>query len=449
MKELTQLRAKVAEKRALWTQIQKEWGENGDRELAQVKCLGDELDEDAKIKAIKDLHTEIETLEAKIAELESLTQLEIVQEKKSKGVNAPAFHPTPAKKEGADTAEERTKAVGGIIRTMVLAKRQGMSPMAYAKEYMKDDNLVKALSSSTAADGGVLVQGQYASDVIELLRAESVVRSLQPLMVPMDSGTFTMPKHTAGAASTWIGENQNIAKTQPGFGEVKLTAKKLAALVPISNDLLRRSVYNADTIVRDDLVGELAVSSDAAFIRADGTGAAPKGLYYQALAAGRVAVNATVNLANVTTDLLGAIQRMLDANVKMRRAGWIFAPRTWTYLLALRDGNGNFAFKPEMDGGKLFGFPYKVTTNIPTNLATGGGSSNESEIYLVDFADVVIGETTGVMLDVSSEAAYHDGSNVVAAFSLDQSVIRAIIEVDLGMRHAESVQVLTEVDWGA
>jgi HK97 family phage major capsid protein len=446
MKELTQLRETLKQKRTLWKQAQAEWGEGEDRSLSGIKAFG-EIDEDAKIKAIKDLHAEIETLDAKVAELEELTQLEIVQEKQVKRVDAPAIHPSPAKKEGADTPEERTKAVGGIIRTMVLAKRQGMSPMSYAKEYMKDDNLIKALSSSTAADGGVLVQGQYASDVIELLRAESVVRSLQPLMVPMDSGTFTMPKHTAGSASTWIGENQNVAKTQPAFGEVKLTAKKLAALVPISNDLLRRSVFNADAIVRDDLVGELATSSDAAFIRADGTGAAPKGLYYQALAAGRVAVNATVNLANVTTDLLGAIQRMLDANVKMRRAGWIFAPRTWTYLLSLRDGNGNFAFKPEMDGGKLFGFPYKVTTNIPTNL--GSGTPNESEIYLADFADVVIGETTGVMLDVSSEAAYHDGSNVVAAFSLDQSVIRAIIEVDLGMRHAESVQVLTEVDWGA
>lgn len=444
MKELTQLRAKLAEKRALWKQVQEEWGSDESRSLANIKAFG-EADEDAKVKAIKDLHAEIEALDAKCTELESITQLEIVAEKKAKSVDAPAIHPNPAKKEGADTLDERTKAVGGIIRTMVLAKRHGMSPMGYAKEFMKDDNLVKALSSSIAGDGGVLVQGQYANDVIELLRAESVVRSLQPLMVPMDSGTFTMPKHTAGASSTWIGENQNVAKTQPGFGEVKLTAKKLGALVPISNDLLRRNVINADGIVRDDLVAELAISSDAAFIRADGTGAAPKGLLYQAQAANIVAMTATPDLAKVTSDLLKAIERLENSNVKLRRAGWIIAPRVKRYLMELRDGNGNFAFKDEMSGGKLFGYPFRSTTSVPTNL--GGGT--ESEVYFADFADVVIGETTGVMLDVSSEAAYHDGSNVVAAFSLDQSVIRAIIEVDLGMRHAESVTVIDEVTWGA
>jgi HK97 family phage major capsid protein len=123
------------------------------------------------------------------------------------------------------------------------------------------------------------------------------------------------------------------------------------------------------------------------------------------------------------------------------------SPRSEHYLMTVRDGNGNFAFRSEMLAGRLWGYPFGVTSQIPENLAVTG--SSESEIYLADFADVVIGEASTLVLDVSDTAAYHDGSNVVASFSLDQTVIRAIERHDFGMRHDASVAVLTDVDWGA
>ena len=135
-----------------------------------------------------------------------------------------------------------------------------------------------------------------------------------------------------------------------------------------------------------------------------------------------------------------------NANVRMIRPGWLFSPRTEHYLMTIRDGNGNFAFREDMLAGKLWGYPFGVTTQIPDNL---GGGSDESEIYLVDMADSVIAESTNLIIDVSSEAAYHDGGNVVSAFSLDQTVIRVIASHDFGMRHDASVAVLSAVKWGA
>jgi hypothetical protein len=51
-------------------------------------------------------------------------------------------------------------------------------------------------------------------------------------------------------------------------------------------------------------------------------------------------------------------------------------------------------------------------------------------------------------VDASSEAAYYDGSNVVSAFSRDETVIRLITEHDLGARRGESISVLYGVKWG-
>jgi HK97 family phage major capsid protein len=258
----------------------------------------------------------------------------------------------------------------------------------------------------------------------------------------MVSGTLSIPKHTAGSAGGWIGENQNVPATQPNFGQVRLTARKYAALVPVSNDLLRRASASVDTMVRDDLVADIATATDLAFIRGDGTNGQPKGL--KNWAGTTLTANATVNLSNVTDDLGQMIQTLMDSDVRMLRLGWIMEPRTWRYLVTARDSNGNFAFKPEMDRGTLFAFPFRVTTQIPRNL----GAGNDTELYLSDFADVVIGEATQVLIDASGETAYHDGSQVVAAFSLDQTVVRAIVEVDLAVRHAESVVVLNGVTWG-
>jgi HK97 family phage major capsid protein len=160
-----------------------------------------------------------------------------------------------------------------------------------------------------------------------------------------------------------------------------------------------------------------------------------------------ITVNATVNLANVTVDLGKLWLALRGANVRMANCGWLMAPRTENYLRNLRDGNGNKAF-PEMEGmttPRLQGYPVASTTQIPTNLAVTG--SNESEIYFVDFNDAIIAEVPGMIIDASGEAAYHDGSNVVAAFSLDQTVIRVIAQHDFGMRYDASVAVLSDVDW--
>ena len=129
----------------------------------------------------------------------------------------------------------------------------------------------------------------------------------------------------------------------------------------------------------------------------------------------------------------------------MTRAGWIMAPRTQMHLMNLRDGNGNYAF-PEVMSGRLRNKPIFLTTQIPINL--GGGT--ESEIYLVDAAQIVVGEHMGIEISMSTEAAYNDGTGTMrAAFSRDETVMRAILQHDINARHLAAIAILTGVTWGA
>lgn len=336
--------------------------------------------------------------------------------------------------------------VGRLIRALAAGKGDPQKAAAFAQKAWKDEAIVKALQTDEGEAGGYLVPEEYSSQLIEYLRPLAVVRRMNPVIIPMETGTMSMPAVTGGASAEYIGEGTNVPKSQPTFGQVKLTWKKLACLVPISNDLIRFSSPKADEVVRNDLVGAMAQREDAAFIRDDGTNDKPKGLLNWIATANKFEANKTVSLANVTIDLAKAIYCLRKNETKFLNCGWILSPGSELYLKTVRDSNGNFAFKGEMDQGRLFGFPFGVTTQVPDNLGDG---EDESEIYFVDFADAAIGESSRVEIEISSEAAYYDGSNVVSAFSLDQTVLRAIARHDFAMRRNTSGAVIQAVTWGS
>ena len=356
---------------------------------------------------------------------------------------------TPTREKGA--------AFGRVVRAMAAAKmnKMGSEGTVEVLRGWGDTDLAdaladarsKALAAGDATAGGFLVPTQFSNEVIELLRSQSVVRRLGARTVQMPTGTLKYPKIAQGASAAYIGENVNIGKSEETFGQLTLTFKKLAVLTPISNDLLRYSSPSADAIVRDDLVSSMATKEDSTFIRGAGTDATPKGLLNWCVADQKIAASAA-SLANITDNLGQLVVKLKNADIPMITPGWIMAPRTEQSLATIQNANGVFAFRDEVIAGTLWGWPIGTTTNVPITLdTTGAGNDDESEIYLVDFSQVLIGESQSLLVDSSQEAAYHDGSNVQAAFSLDQTVVRAIAEHDLGMRHDKAVAMLTGVTW--
>jgi HK97 family phage major capsid protein len=389
----------------------------------------------AKAATIKEQLTRLE-VERELADQEAA----VVPESQFERPVTPAAHAAPLVHGRGD----RGLRLARVVRALAAGRGDVGRAAQWARVVARDEAIAKILEAGTGAAGGFLVREELATEVIELLRAESVVRRLNPVTVPMESGTLRLPAITGGATAGYIGESADLSVSEQTFGQVVLTWKKLGTLVPVSNDLLRFASPQADEIVRDDLVAALATTSDAKFIRGAGSQNEPKGLRYWAPAGNVITANSTVDLANVTADLGKLVLALKNANVRMRRPAWIFAPRTEQYLMTVRDANGNFAFRDEMLRGTLWGWPFGVTTNVPTNLGSGG---DESEVYLADFADVVIGESSTLTIDASAEAAYVSGGTVKSAFQADLTLVRALALHDFAMRHAESVAVLTGVKW--
>ena len=362
--------------------------------------------------------------------------------------NRAAMVATVDRPNGKGGEKEKGEDAGRFILAVTAGKFDPERAVKFAKSRWEDDEeLHKALESGSDPAGGFIVPPSYSREIIELLYPMTVVRSSNPVIWPMPNGTAEVPKLTGGVQAEYVGENQNITTDQPDFGQVALVWKKLACNVPISNDLLRFSAPNAEVVVRNDLAMSLAVREDRAFLRDDGTGQKPRGMRFQSGISTRAATGGTApTLAQVRADVTALVLAMENSNMPMIRPVWHFAPRIKHFLGNLADGNGNLIYKDELDRGEFYGLPYKTTTQIPTNLGAG---TNESEIYLADYAQVVIGEASELIIEASSVAAYHDGTAVQSAWSRDQTVIRAIARHDFGLRHALSVAILTGVQWGA
>lgn len=304
--------------------------------------------------------------------------------------------------------------------------------------------IVANMEQSTNTRGGYLVDTDYSRDFIDLLRPRVVIRSLGARSVPMPDGNLTMRKKTAGTQAGYVGERVPAPTTDMQVGQLTMSAKKLMALVPITNQLIRRAAWGVDQMVRDDLLESAAVKEDQQFLRGVGSATAPTGIRNLIAAANVLTMTAAPDLVKVTSDLGRLMLAVKNANVPMLSCGWIMSPRVREFLAGLRDGNGNVAYPSIEANGTLKGYKIGETTSVPDNLGAG---TNESELYFGDWSQFLIGDTYQIALAASDTAAYDDGGTIRAAFSNDETVVRLIEEHDTQIRYDKAAAVLTGVTW--
>jgi HK97 family phage major capsid protein len=322
------------------------------------------------------------------------------------------------------------------------------------------------------------------NEVIELLRPAAVVRGSNPRVIPMPRGTMTLPGQASPATASYGTETSQIATSQQTLRQIVASFKKLTALVPISNDLMRYADPAIDAMVRDDLVEVIALREDLAFLLGDGTQAAPMGFtgFANAWAASQggtagvwsttadstaavngstgnpllgqnggnfITSNETYTETTVVGELTGLINRLDVANVPDRKRVWFMHQRTYNYLFGLLNSLGLYVFRDELSKGTLYGYPFKKTTQIPINIWDPTGTNKDcSFIILAEMTEAMILDSMSLEIAVSREGTYTDaGGNTVSAFQYDQTLIRAITEHDFQLRHDSGCAVLQFVRW--
>ena len=301
----------------------------------------------------------------------------------------------------------------------------------------------KALSATVPSEGGYLVPAVYADEIIELLYPATVIYELGARRLGMEHGNLNLPKIKTGARAMYTGENRQISKSAPGFANLRLSSKKLTALIPMSNDLLRSTSFDNDVIVGQDVTKQMALGIDWGALYGTGGEFQPLGLFRNknVLNIDVTALDAEYAKSGVLTAMFPyyMVASVLKSNVLADGLGFVFNTSVEQFFKSLRDNVGGFIFAEEMSKGTLVGYPYRTTNLIET---TGGKTS----IAFGNWNDLVIGEQGALEIETSREGSWTDGAgNVISAFENDQTLIRAINHVDTGLRHDESFAVATKV----
>ncbi len=271
--------------------------------------------------------------------------------------------------------------LGGLAKMIGAAGGNPYLARQIAQDLYGERHLVtKALVAGIGSSGGFIVPPEYVNEIIELLRPIAVVRASNPRVLPMPRGTMTLPSQTSASVATYGSEHSPIGTTQPGLGQIVATYKKLRALIPVSNDLMRFADPAADAFVRDDLVKVCALREDLAFLVGDGTQDSPRGFLsfanqWAAVNGGSVGVflstapstpavggnfitsNENFTFATAASELGGLVNKLDTANVSDMRRMWFMHPRSFNYLNNVQNSLGEYIYREELSEGKLLNYP--------------------------------------------------------------------------------------------
>lgn len=155
------------------------------------------------------------------------------------------------------------------VKALLHAKGDSYRAMEYAKQY-RDANvdlLIKAAvapgSTSDPAWAGALVQvTNLTNEFIALARAATILGKVPLKKVPFN---VSIPAQTAGGTYKWVGQGKSKPVTKMQLGSVTLGMAKASGIIVLTEELVRSSSPDAETIVRDEMVAGIAAFLDQQF----------------------------------------------------------------------------------------------------------------------------------------------------------------------------------------
>ena len=313
-----------------------------------------------------------------------------------------------------------------------------------------------SVTSGWASQLGTIQQANSA--FIEMLRAKSIVARFPGRQMNFGGdSSIVIPRQTAGAKGSFVGQNKPIPVGALAFDSLTLTPKKAAIIIATTNELLSKSTPSALMLIQDDIIAGTGETIDALFVSATAgvAGVSPAGLFVGAA----TSASAGATLANIDTDLKTMTNSLIAANVPFTTPVWMMNPQRLNSLAHLRDGSGGKAF-PEVANGMLGSFPVITSNNI-----TG------TDVILTDASQVIIASDYAPMLSISEDATLvmddsvpapnigeevdtivagapgvGDG-RITSMYQQDAVAIRLKMAIDWGHRHVAGTYRLTGAAW--
>jgi HK97 family phage major capsid protein len=323
----------------------------------------------------------------------------------------------------------------------------------YEQEYVK---LLSPSVESSNPSGGYLVPPEFYADVIFLLNEFGFARK-HCAQVAMRTNQLNVSTLSGKPSVAWTDENTTIPASKPTFGRLTLTAKKLAAIYPVSNELLADANIDVYETVLRIFANVFAQEEDVQVFRGTGApftgilGTAGVTLSYQ----GGTATSGKTKYTDITFDDLIALVQSIGPSYQ-RGAAIFMEQNTLTELLKRKDASSRYlwdltsAILPDVSNGQglagrglsFRGFPIVVLPN-GVLISTYDANPHPSSPFVI-FGNLKTAGcwfgTHGAMDVRISHDATADGVN---AFTNDLQMMRMTERVAFGVAQPGYVGVLS------
>jgi HK97 family phage major capsid protein len=281
-------------------------------------------------------------------------------------------------------------------------------------------------------DGGAFAPSEASQQFFDFLAARAVVLASGVQRMTTNAARLEIPRVKAGPAINWTTEADSITQGDPDADLVTAVPRKLAALVPLSNEMLLDSSPSVSATLSKSIARAMASKLDLGFLAGTGTPPQPTGLLTQAGVTTPMATNGAP-LADLDP-IAAAIGTLETAGAS---ASAIFMhPRTWAEIAVLKESDDSI--RPVVSDGagsptdaprrSLYGVPVWTTSALPVT-ETRGTATNASSILVADVAQVYV-----VMrqdLKIEFDRSFGFGSDV--------TYLRATIRADIVVNDPDAV----------
>jgi HK97 family phage major capsid protein len=355
--------------------------------------------------------------------------LETISKTVNKGIN-----PHPTEEEFQKTLKDKKELYTLFAKALIATARQDYT----------DESIVqyKAIVNSTgdAVKGGFLVPEEFSTEVDRLASVYGVIRA-NARIVNMEGDTLNWPKVVSGVSASWKDEMESTGETNPVFGQTIVTAKKLAAITAISNEMLEDAPMSVIEIVVELMAEAFAQKEDLAGLVGDGTGtygdvtgifqASGSEVRLNVLGAGKTSFSDLEYTDLVVTK--NALPQNLRANAK-----WYMSGDIRTIIESMTDANGNPLIKVNEDVDYLFSKPI-----VESDVAPGSSDDGISTSFLA-YGDMKKALMLGLKSDIAIKTT-SEGTTATAGsmFDKDGTAIRATRREAIGL-HLGKAMVVTQ-----
>ena len=337
--------------------------------------------------------------------------------------------------------DDLSKEIVRLNACGLVQKEQGFQSVSEAKHFMdfvkgvmfgSVKDLVDTINVTNDTEGGYTVPLEFRNTLIRMIEVFGTIRQFATIL-PMQREEMAMPKLTSGLQVYWIGEGQTIPKKAPVFGEVKLTVKKMACLVPLTGEILEDSTIEMANLVAVLFAEAIAKEEDRVTLVGIGGGGgdAPwNGVLQDPSVTAMSMAAGKTSFTNVDADILADMIASMTA-AQSSGARWFMHRTIFNVIRKLKDSTGNYIYSAPQgsDPATIWGYPLTLTDTMP-----GVGASAVAKPFLLlgNLKHVYIGDRKRMTIAQSQ----HLG------FAEDKIFMRVIQREAMAIALPEALRVL-------